>query len=72
MEVPTVFRQNGRMDCRKQAHAIYCTRYHIVVPTRYRRERLKIGVGDYLKKLVQSNLTERSENLGGLPPCWIV
>ena len=40
------------MDYRKQAHAVYYTRYHIVVSTKYRRRILKVGVGDYLKKLV--------------------
>ena len=35
-----------------QAHAVYYTRYHIVVSTKYRRKILKAGVGDYLKKLV--------------------
>lgn len=40
------------MDYRKQAHAVYYTRYHIVVSTKYRRKILKAGVGDYLKKLV--------------------
>jgi putative transposase len=40
------------MDYRKQAHAVYYTRYHIVVSTKYRRKILKAGVGEYLKKVV--------------------
>lgn len=40
------------MEYRKQAHAVFYTRYHIVVSTKYRRKILKVGVGDYLKKLV--------------------
>ena len=40
------------MDYQKQAHAVYYARYHIVVSTKYRRRILKVGVGDYLKKLV--------------------
>ena len=40
------------MEYRKQAHAVYYTRYHIVVSTKYRRRILKEGVGDYLKKLI--------------------
>lgn len=40
------------MDYRKQAHAVYYAQYHIVVSTKYRRRILKVGVGDYLKKLV--------------------
>jgi len=40
------------MEYQKQAHAVYYTRYHIVVSTKYRRRILKEGVGDYLKKLI--------------------
>ena len=40
------------MEYQKQAHAVYYTRYHIVVSTKYRRKILKEGVGDYLKKLI--------------------
>ena len=40
------------MDYRKQSHAVYYARYHIVVSTKYRRKILKAGVGDYLKKVV--------------------
>jgi hypothetical protein len=31
MEVSAVFGYNGGMDYKKQAHAVYYTRYHIVV-----------------------------------------
>ena len=40
------------MEYRKQAHAIYYTRYHIVISSKYRRKILKKGVGDYLKKVI--------------------
>ena len=40
------------MEYRKQAHAVYYTRYHIVVSTKYRRKILKEGVGEYLKKQI--------------------
>lgn len=40
------------MEYRKQAHAVYYTRYHIVVSTKYRRRILNEGVGEYLKKLI--------------------
>ena len=40
------------MEYRKQAHAVYYTRYHIVLSTKYRRKVLKCGIGDYLKKKV--------------------
>ncbi len=40
------------MDYRKQSHAVYYTRYHIVISTKYRRKILKAGVGDYLHKIV--------------------
>ena len=40
------------MEYRKQAHAVYYTRYHIVLSTKYRRKVLKKGVGGYLEKLV--------------------
>jgi hypothetical protein len=41
------------MEYRKQAHAFYYTRYHIVLSTKYRHKVLKKGVGDYLEKLVR-------------------
>ena len=46
----------------KQAHAVYYTRYHIVIATKYRRKVLKRGVGDYLKKLVLA-VSERKPDL---------
>lgn len=41
------------MDFKKQSHAVYYTRYHIVVSTKYRRKILRKGVADYLKKVVK-------------------
>ena len=40
------------MDCKKQWHSVYYTRYHLVIATKYRRKILKDGFGEYLKKLV--------------------
>lgn len=40
------------MDYRKQAHAVYYTRYHIVISTKYRRKIFRGGVGEYLKKII--------------------
>jgi putative transposase len=40
------------MECKKQSHAVYYTRYHIVISTKYRRQILKDGIGEYLKKNV--------------------
>jgi putative transposase len=40
------------MDYRKQGHSVYYTRYHLVVATKYRREILRDGFGEYPKKLV--------------------
>ena len=40
------------MEYQKQAHAVYYTRYHIVISTKYRRRVLKSGVGAYLKRKV--------------------
>ena len=40
------------MEYRKQAHAVYYTRYHLVVSTKYRRKILRKGVGEYLKNIV--------------------
>lgn len=40
------------MEYKKQSHAVYYTRYHIVISTKYRRKVLKSGVGDYLQKKV--------------------
>ena len=52
MEASAVFGYNERMDVNKQAHAVYYTRYHIVVSTKYRRKILRDGFGDYVKKAV--------------------
>ena len=52
MEVSAVFCYNGWMDYKKQSHAVYYTRYHIVIATKYRRKILRKGFGEYLKKLV--------------------
>jgi len=40
------------MEYKKQAHAVYYTRYHIVVSTKYRRKIFRGGVGEYLKKII--------------------
>ena len=40
------------MKYKKQSHAIYYTRYHIVISTKYRRKVLKKGMGEYLKRKV--------------------
>jgi len=37
----------------KQSHAVYYTRYHIVISTKYRRKVLKKGMGEYLKRKVR-------------------
>ena len=52
MEVSAVFCYNYVMDIKKQGHAAYYTRYHIVVSTKYRRKILRDGFGDYIKKAV--------------------
>jgi len=40
------------MEYKKQAHAVYHTRYHVVVSTKYRRKIFRGGVGEYLKKII--------------------
>ena len=40
------------MKYRKQSHAVYYTRYHIVISTKYRRKVLGKGMGKYLKRKV--------------------
>jgi len=40
------------MECRKQAHAVYNTRYHIVISTKYRRKVLKDGMVEYPKRKI--------------------
>ncbi len=37
------------MEYRKQSHALYYARYHLVFVTKYRRKVLKHGMGAYLK-----------------------
>ena len=39
---------------RRQTHAVYHTRYHIVFTTKFRRKLLKSGIGRYLCVLVTS------------------
>lgn len=41
------------MKYKKKSHAVYYTRYHIVISTKYRRKVLKKGMGEYLKRKVQ-------------------
>ena len=52
MEVSTVFCYNEAMEFKKQAHAAYYTRYHIVISTKYRRKILRDGFGEYVKRAV--------------------
>ena len=40
------------MEYKRQAHAVYYTRYHLVVTTQYRRKILRDGFGEYLKKMI--------------------
>lgn len=42
------------MNLRKQAHAVYYTRYHLVFATRFRRKVLKAGMGQYLCILMKA------------------
>jgi len=37
------------MDCRRQGHVVYHTRFHVVFATKYRRKVLRGGVGESLK-----------------------
>jgi putative transposase len=41
-------------EYRKQAHATYHTRYHLVFVTKYRRKVLKEGMGQYLVALMRA------------------
>ena len=52
MEVSAVFCYNETMEYKKQAHAAYYTRYHIVLSTKYRRKILRDGFGEYVKNAV--------------------
>ena len=49
------------MECSKQAHVVYYTRYHIVMSTKYRRKVLKAGIGDYLKRKIKQISTFHPE-----------
>jgi len=44
----------GGMEYRKQAHAVFYTRYHLVFSTRFRRKILKAGMGQYLCVLMKA------------------
>lgn len=50
------------MEYQKQAHAVYYTRYHVVVSTKYRRKIFKEGVGEYLKEIM-FDITEHHPDL---------
>jgi putative transposase len=52
MEVSAVLWYDRKMEYQKQAHAVYYTRYHIVVSAKYRRKIFKEGVGEYLQKIM--------------------
>ncbi len=41
------------MEYRRQTHAVYHTRYHLVFSTKFRRKLLKDGMGRYRAKLVK-------------------
>ena len=41
------------MKYRKQGHAVYCTQYHIVLCSRYRRKIFRAHLGEYLKQCVK-------------------
>jgi len=42
------------MEYRRQSHAVFHTRYHVVFTTKFRRKLFKRGIGQYLKYLVLS------------------
>ncbi len=42
------------MKLRRQAHAVYYSRYHLVFTTRFRRKILKAGMGQYLCALMHA------------------
>ena len=52
MEVSAVFYSDGRMEYKKQGHCVYYTCYHLVLSTKYRKEILKAGIGEYLQENV--------------------
>jgi len=39
---------------RRQSHAVYHTRYHLILSTRYRRKVLQRGMGDYLSVVMRT------------------
>jgi putative transposase len=41
------------MQYRRQSHAVYYTRYHLVFSTKFRRKLLKAGIGRYFTYLVR-------------------
>lgn len=42
------------MEYRRQTHAVFHTRYHVVFTTKFRRKLLKRGIGQYLRYLILS------------------
>ncbi len=40
------------MEYRRQTHAVFYTRYHLVFTTKFRRKLFKRGIGQYLRYLV--------------------
>ena len=42
------------MEYRRQNHAVYYTRYHLVFTTKFRRKIIKGGMGNYCNTLVKS------------------
>jgi putative transposase len=50
------------MDYNRQSHAVYYTRYHLVISTKFRRKILKGGMGKYLTFLVKG-VTRRHPEL---------
>jgi putative transposase len=50
------------MDYNRQSHAVYYTRYHLVISTKFRRKILKGGLGKYLTFLVRG-VTRRHPEL---------
>ncbi|HSX42180.1 MAG TPA: IS200/IS605 family transposase [Candidatus Saccharimonadales bacterium] len=42
------------MEFRRQSHAVFYTRYHLVFSTRFRRKILKSGLGEYMKVLMRA------------------
>ena len=50
------------MDYRRQNHAVYYTRYHLVFTTKFRRKLFKGGIGRYLTYVIRG-LTRRHPEL---------